>query len=369
MLSPADAKRLRADAAAAVAPQLGLALEGAGARAVNGKLVVASVSGGKDSGAMSLWLKEREIEHVRIFADTGWEHPLTYEYLRGPLTDALGPIRELQAEVPAEVQGIANGRVRVTQHDPDLGPTIDMVEERPGNFVPLDFLTLVDRKAMFPSRVMRFCTEELKVKPIQRFLATLMDTMAAEVVNAVGIRRAESQARSKMGEWEWSNTMDCWVWRPLATWTHDDVVAIHKRHGLPMNPLYAMGATRVGCWPCIHARKSELALIARVDPGRIDLIRSKEHALNVRGHQRDRELGREELLRSMFWWKQPARLSPTGKERSLPIPIDDAVAWANSARGEWQPPGSGDGCARFGLCEVEAPDEPSSDPEPATAAG
>lgn len=36
-----------------------------------GHQVCAAVSGGKDSTAMSLWLTEQGIEHLRVFADTG----------------------------------------------------------------------------------------------------------------------------------------------------------------------------------------------------------------------------------------------------------------------------------------------------------
>ena len=91
-------------------------------RKLEGRLVVASVSGGKDSAAMSLWLTENEVEHERVFADTGWEHPLTYEYLRGPLTEKLGPI--------VEVRGSRS------------------MEE------------LILHKGMFPSRTRRFCTQD-----------------------------------------------------------------------------------------------------------------------------------------------------------------------------------------------------------------
>lgn len=37
--------------------------------------VIASLSGGKDSTALALWLRELEIPHVRVFADTGFEAP------------------------------------------------------------------------------------------------------------------------------------------------------------------------------------------------------------------------------------------------------------------------------------------------------
>lgn len=291
--------------------QFEMPFEGAGAPAVRGRPVIASISGGKDSAAMALWLKEQELPHRRIFMDTGWEHPITYEFLRGPLTAALGPIEEIGGE-------------------------------RDGQ--PIDFVGLVRRKGLFPSRRMRFCTEELKVKPAQRYIQRIQDELG-DVINAVGIRRDESQARSKMAEWEWSETFDCWVWRPIVTWSKDDVLAIHRRHGLPLNPLYEMGASRVGCWPCIHARKSEIALVAAIDPDRIALIAELEAELNQRGAERDRAMERAFMPRSMFWYHSQGP--------NVPITIHETVEWARSGRGEWQPPGAQDGCARFGVCAVE----------------
>lgn len=280
---------------------------------LRGRRVIASISGGKDSAAMSLHLRELGIEHDRVFMNTGWEHPMTYEYLRRPLTDKLGPIREINA--------------RDT------------------------FLELTDRKGRFPSRVARFCTEELKVFPMQKYLRAL----DAEIVNTVGIRRAESKARSHMTEWEWSDGFDCEIWRPLVTWSVDDVLAIHRRHGLELNPLYAMGATRVGCWPCIHARKSELALVARVDPDRIRQIADMETKLNAVGMVRDDEKGRPFQVRTMFSFHD-------GASKHYSLPIYEAVAWAQSKRGEWQPAGAAEGCMRHGICETE-PEEVMLPPE------
>ena len=122
--------------------------------------VVASVSGGKDSAAMSLYLTELGIEHDRVFADTGWEADDTYAYLRDVLPDKLGPIVWLHGQRQME--------------------------------------ELCEKKGMFPSRVRRFCTPELKVKPILAYI----DSLDAPVVNAVGIRGGESEARKKMAEWE-----------------------------------------------------------------------------------------------------------------------------------------------------------------------
>ena len=39
-------------------------------------------SGGKDSTALVLWAREQwGADFTAVFADTGWEHPLTYEYV------------------------------------------------------------------------------------------------------------------------------------------------------------------------------------------------------------------------------------------------------------------------------------------------
>lgn len=160
---------------------------------IRGRTVVASVSGGKDSAAMCLWLMEQGIEHRRVFADTGWEHPATYEYLRGPLTKKLGPIDEVRCADGGMVQ-------------------------------------LVLRKGMFPSRMRRFCTDELKTGPLSAFLSSI----AGPTLNAVGIRAEESAKRALQPEWEPAPAAygpDCLVWRPIIRWSEQDVIDIHKRQG------------------------------------------------------------------------------------------------------------------------------------------
>lgn len=249
---------------------------------VGDRRVVLSVSGGKDSAAASLFLREAEIEHERVFADTGWEHPKTYDYLRGDLTRALGPIHEVRGD--------------------------------------LLFTDLVRAKRIFPDRTKRFCTVELKVKPIAAYLASLDE----EIVNVVGIRRDESEARKSAVEWEYSKTLDCDVWRPIVAWSVADVIAIHKRHGLAPNPLYAMGASRVGCWPCIHARKSEIRLVADSDPARIDEIRALEH--EVTEDARERAAAKGESLT----WERALFSAHVGRNGHRPMRIDEAVAWARS---------------------------------------
>jgi 3'-phosphoadenosine 5'-phosphosulfate sulfotransferase (PAPS reductase)/FAD synthetase len=236
-----------------------------------------------------------------VFADTGWEHPATYEYIRGPLAEKLGAIDEVRGD--------------------------------------LLMASLVRKKGMFPSRMRRFCTEDLKV------LAAYHAALDVETVNAVGIRAGESEARSKLGEWEFSEVFDGDTWRPLIAWTEADVIAMHARHGLTPNPLYLRGATRVGCFPCIFSRKAEIALVAREWPERIEEIRALESEVSAKAVERGA--------------KHPERTFFRGHTANIPVPIDEAVLWASTAHGgrqmlllDTEPPG----CVRWGLCE--APDDP-----------
>lgn len=292
---------------------------------LNGRRLVASVSGGKDSAAMSLYLTELGLEHDRVFMDTGWEHDLTYEYLRGDLAKKLGPI--------AEISG------------------------------PLKMEELALKKGMFPSRVRRYCTQELKVYPLQKHIASLVEA-GDDVCNLVGIRAGESLSRSKMSEWEWSDGFDCETWRPIFQWTEQDVIDIHREHDLRPNPLYLMGASRVGCWPCIYARKSEIKMIADIDPARIDRIRALEKKVGDAQLVRIRARGEEPKHGPPAWFQNPMpERHADGTRNGTCWPIDKVVEWSRTSHGGRQfelfaaDPADA-GCMRWGLCETDAPEEP-----------
>lgn len=265
------------------------------------KPLVVSISGGKDSTAAALALREAGLSFRLVFADTGWEAPETYAHL-DHLRDRLGPIH---------------------------------VVARPGGM-----LAQARAYAAFASRTQRWCTRTLKLKPIKTYLDELAD-MLGPVVSVVGVRAEESEARAKLRELEDDDTLDAWIWRPILRWSVADVLAIHHRHGVEVNPLYRRGHDRVGCYPCIFASKGDLRLVAEHAPERIEEIRAAEAELTALRVEQGKE--------------GPATFFGSRAGGGGAIAIDEAVSWARTSRGGRQlpliaPPPDG-GCFRWGLCE------------------
>lgn len=207
-----------------------------------------NVSGGKDSTALLLWSLENEIPNCRyVFADTQWEHPLTYAYL-GYLEDKTG----VQIE-RVETEG---------------------------------FGALAIRKKIIPSRFRRFCTQELKTIPLARHMDSEEGEDATHLVY-VGVRRQESATRAKLTDtvarevkYPPRKTSRQLIHHPLLDWTHDDVFEISKRHGIDPNPLYFNGAKRVGCFPCVMANFGEIKRLADKFPEMADRVEKLESAVN-----------------------------------------------------------------------------------------
>ena len=107
---------------------------------------------------------------------------------------------------------------------------------------------------MFPSRSQRFA-QRLEAAS----LLMVQHPLIAEGCNVFswqGIRSEESLKRSCYPMWEQSpDSEGLTIYRPLMGWTLKDVVAIHQRHGLNLNPLYGMGLSALGAYPASIPQK------------------------------------------------------------------------------------------------------------------
>ena len=238
---------------------------------------IVSVSGGKDSTALLLLAIEQDTPNLQaVFADTGHEHQQTYEYVQY-LNDKVFPIRTVRADFTEQ---IARKRLYVENKWPEKGVPPETVQRALQTLHPTGnpFLDLCIWKGRFPSTKARFCSEELKRNPIiEQVQMPLLDA-GHEIYSWQGVRADESAARRNLPELE-DVGGGLWNYRPILQWTAEQCFEMHKKHGIKHNPLYEQGMGRVGCMPCIHARKDELLEISKRFPKEINRVAEWERVV------------------------------------------------------------------------------------------
>lgn len=257
---------------------------------------VLSLSGGKDSTAMSILSVARQVENpVYVFADTGHEHIETYRYIEY-LENALGiKIHRVKADFSRQIEekkqsrkrqlleldGMGRGNRRLKGYTAPVLERMIAALEPTGN----PFLDLCIWKGRFPSPRGRFCSQELKHKPLDEFMKPLLKKHKT-VISWQGVRADESLNRRdlpmydvEMGQWE-PEPKGWLIYRPIIDWTVTQVFDLHREFGIAWNPLYEHGMGRVGCMPCIHAKKSELISILQAFPEEIDRVAEWERLVS-----------------------------------------------------------------------------------------
>lgn len=261
----------------------------------------AGISGGKDSTVLAIWMvKESGYPRESLefsFCDTDNESPITYRYL-DYLEDAL--------------------QIGITRIKPWKG-----------------FKELAKWKKRFPSARARFCTEFLKIIPTTAYLDHLLKTCKHLVLHS-GVRAAESDARKLLPPESFDEGLGAWVKRPMLKWSISDVWAYHEKHGIKPNPLYRLGMSRVGCFPCVMSNKPEMRRISFLFPQVIDKLRQDEKDIGENRASADSPWQGSSFFhaktvpasqRSTKWVR-----GKDGKEFSI-VTIDDVVRWSRTARG------------------------------------
>lgn len=306
---------------------------------------IVSVSGGKDSTATYLRAIQMGVPFRAVMADTGNEHPITLETVENLPKVTGGPAVEIiKADFTKDFE---RKRKYITEKWPDKGVPPHVVERALGALHPTGnpFLDLCMIKGRFPSSKAQFCTEELKAHPINmRVIFPALKN--GPVLQWHGVRGTESARRARLPRVQRDDT-GAVIWRPIYFYTVNDVFALHRKFGVPPNPLYTMGMGRVGCMPCINCAKDELANIATRFAEHIDKVRSWEALVsNVcrRGS-------------ATFFPSNVDPLASCDDEISHTTHgIDRAVAWSKTSRGGTQydifSQGEPPMCSsKYGLCE------------------
>ena len=137
---------------------------------------------------------------------------------------------------------------------------------------------------MFPSWRRRWCQDRLKERPLKRYINSLIrgglrrdaqekaggssppSGSSPPITVIDGIRSDESTARKKRSPLEPHRSGKWDIEHIIFDWTKDQVFEYIRTHGLPLNPLYELGYSRVSCWFCPFTPKAENVLLRSTHP-------------------------------------------------------------------------------------------------------
>lgn len=171
---------------------------------------ICGISGGKDSSALAVYLRDRVPEMEYFFCDTGAELPETYAYL-----DRLETV---------------------------LGKPIARLNSTKG----FDHWFDVYRGAL-PSPTMRWCTKKMKIEPIEEWIGD------EEAISYVAIRADESSRKGYVSTKPNISAVFPFIEDGI---DHAGVMRILENAGIGL-PDYYEWRTRSGCYFCFYQRKSE----------------------------------------------------------------------------------------------------------------
>ena len=180
---------------------------------------VCGISGGKDSSALAVYMRDKVPEMEYFFCDTGAELPETYTYLK-----------KLEAV---------------------LGKPIARLNSQRG----FDHYFEVFRGTL-PSPQMRWCTKLLKIKPLEEWIGD------DETVSYVAIRADEKNRKGHISSKPNITTRFPFIDDNLE---HADILRILDESGIGL-PDYYEWRTRSGCYFCFFQRKSEWIGLADKHP-------------------------------------------------------------------------------------------------------
>ena len=190
---------------------------------------ILSLSGGKDSAALAIYMRDRVEDMEYIFHDTDKELPETYEYL-GRLEAILGkPI------------------VKTSPTD-----TFD------------HWLTVY--RGMLPSNGRRWCTKMLKLKPFEAYVGD------GPVVNYVGLRADEPRIGYISTK---ANIKAVYPFREDGL-VRGDIFRILEDSGLGLPPYMEWGRSRSGCYFCFYQQKIEWVRLKEKHPDLFEKAKAYE---------------------------------------------------------------------------------------------
>ena len=231
---------------------------------------ICGISGGKDSSALAIYLRDKVPEMEYFFCDTGAELPETYEYL--------------------------------TRLEVLLGKSIVRLNAQRG----FDHWFEVFRGTL-PSPQMRWCTKNMKIKPIEEWIGN------APARSYVAIRVDESNRKGHISTKPNIQTRFPFIEDEI---DHDGVMRILVNAGIGL-PTYYEWRTRSGCYFCFYQRKTEWIGLADRHPDLFErAVAIEQKMLRDAGIDGDADFGNQAMRGRQYTWSGGETLSELLSRRS-----------------------------------------------------
>ena len=198
---------------------------------------ILSLSGGKDSAALAIYMRDRVPEMEYIFHDTDKELPETYEYLN-------------------KLEAVLGKKVVKTTPENSFDKWLKVYG------------------GMIPSNHRRWCTRMLKLKPFEDYIGD------DPVINYVGLRADEDRTGYI------SHKPNITAGYPFIEdgLVLADIVQILEESGIGLPGYTDWGRTRSGCYFCFYQQKIEWVHLKETYPDLFEKAKAYEYANKKNGN-------------------------------------------------------------------------------------
>jgi hypothetical protein len=214
---------------------------------INNSDTVISFSGGRTSAFMTLELlkEERYKGAIVMFANTGKENEATLKFVN-------------------QVNEYIGGRIIWIEYNPDPDIWFNIVSYNTASRNGEPFEALISKRKYLPNRVARFCTQDLKIRPMKKYCQKILGW--DNWTNMVGIRYDEPARWSKSKSVERGEVFD--VEHPLVRWkiTKKDVLDFWSKMPFDLQLKEHEG----NCDLCFLKGKKKKQMIARNNPEKFE---------------------------------------------------------------------------------------------------
>lgn len=217
---------------------------------------ICGISGGKDSSALAVYMRDKVPDMEYFFCDTGAELPETYDYL--------------------------------TRLEVILGKPIERLNAQRG----FDHWFEVFRGTL-PSPQMRWCTKIMKIKPIEEWIGD------EPAVSYVAIRGDESNRKGYISTKPNITTRFPFVEDDI---DYNQVLRILEDAGVGL-PTYYEWRTRSGCYFCFFQRKAEWIGLSDKHPDLFErAVAIEQKVLTDAGVSGDADFGDRAMRGRQYTW-------------------------------------------------------------------